>query len=55
MCPVCIPNLAVALVGLTSTSGLAALVWRRGLSLQDGSSYVIEEETTTEQSEITKE
>ncbi len=26
MCPACIPNIAIALLGLTSTSGLAAVV-----------------------------
>jgi hypothetical protein len=32
MCPGCISNLAMAVmsIGLTSTGGMAALVWRRG-------------------------
>ena len=32
MCPGCISNLAMAVmsIGLTSTGGVAALVWRRG-------------------------
>jgi len=32
MCPGCISNLAMAVmsIGLTSTGGIAALVWRRG-------------------------
>jgi hypothetical protein len=29
MCPACIPNLAVALVGFTSISGITALVMTR--------------------------
>jgi len=29
MCPACIQNMAIVLVGLTSTSGLAALVMTR--------------------------
>jgi hypothetical protein len=32
MCPGCISNLAMAVmsIGLTSTGGVAAMVWRRG-------------------------
>ena len=38
MCPACIPNIAMALFGLTSTSGLAALVMTKRTEKDSNSS-----------------
>jgi len=57
MCPACFSNLAIAMLGLTSTSGLTALVWRQSLSSPDETSggITLDETLTPEQSEDHKE